>query len=68
MKKLQQQKEKDGERGRNDDGTRDQSWLCLPVRVVTYTVEGSSRVVRNHQEQEQIRYRLLVLMRPHIDQ
>lgn len=42
--------------------------VCLPVRVVTYILEGSSRVVRNHREQEQIRYRLLALMRPRIDQ
>lgn len=42
--------------------------VCLPVKLVTYTVEGSSHVVRTHGEQEQIRYRLLVLMRPRIDQ
>lgn len=61
-------RQRGGEGGvRDDDGTRDQSW-CLQVRAVTYTVEGSSRVVRNHQEQEQIRYRLLVMMRPRIDQ
>lgn len=42
--------------------------VCLPVRFITYTVEGSRSVARNHQEQEQIRYRLLVLMRPRIDQ
>ena len=50
------------------DGGGGSVMVCLPVRVVTYILEGSSRVVRNHREQEQIRYRLLALMRPRIDQ
>lgn len=53
---------------RNDGGTEDQSRCVFQSETSLILCRGSSRVVRNHQEKEQIRYRLLVLMKPRIDQ